>query len=71
MVSRLFVASTLAGTLTFGFAGMAKAQNPGPTAVSPTVRKSAPELDPLAIRGGVVMLAAGLLIFSERRRKTQ
>jgi hypothetical protein len=72
MVSRLLVVLTLTITLAFGFAGVAKPQSVGPTTVSPTaVRRSAPEFNPLAIRGGVVMLAAGLLIFSEHRRKKQ
>lgn len=70
MISRLLGSLIAMGGLFFGTIGMAEAL---PTTISHIsvpipVSKSAPELDPSALGGGIMILAGGLLLLNERNR---
>jgi hypothetical protein len=72
MISRLLKSSFLTGSLVLGFIGIANAM-PATISLPPVkiipISASAPELDPTAFSSGIIMLAGGLLMFGERRRK--
>jgi len=63
MISRVLASALVAGTLTFGVIGMASARSDKPTPV-----KSAPELDPAVLGGGLALMLGTVLAVSERRR---
>jgi hypothetical protein len=70
MIARILSGLVLTTGLVVCVAGLANAQPTTSTtsAFRPTPAK-APELDPTALGGGITMLAGGLLMFGERRRK--
>jgi hypothetical protein len=69
MTSRLFTVSILASSLVLGFIGVANAQSTNSTTISPVAVKRAPELDPTSLGSGIFILAGGLLVLHERRRR--
>jgi hypothetical protein len=69
MISRLLGSLVLTGGIMFGAIGLACAQSSSrPVPVSP---RAVPELDPTALGGGIMILAGGLLVLNERRRKSE
>jgi hypothetical protein len=66
MSFRILAGLLMIGGLTFGAIGTTHAwDHNGPPP------QSAPELDPGAIGGGIMILAGGLLLLNERRRNRQ
>jgi hypothetical protein len=66
---RIFGALILAGSLTLGAATFMHSRPPVQVTQVPV--RSAPELDPTALRGGIVILIGGFLVLHERRRKCE
>jgi len=67
MVSRILGVLIVTGSVFFGVFGMTHAQ---PVSATP-VKRSAPELDPSALAGGIAILVGGVLVLNERRRSKQ
>ena len=67
MISRFFTASILASSLVLGFSGVSNALST--STISPSTVKKAPELDPTSLGSAIIILAGGLLVLNERRRK--
>jgi hypothetical protein len=70
MLLRILAGLLMIGGLTFGAIGTTHA-NDNNYQYPPPRHDSAPELDPGAIGSGIVMLAGGVLLLNERRRKKQ
>jgi hypothetical protein len=76
MISRLFGTSVLALVLSFGVIGIANAGtdngkgNGGSNNGNQNGHHDAPELDPTTFGGGIMIMAGGLLILGERRRRS-
>jgi hypothetical protein len=68
MIARILSGLVLTTGLVVCVAGLANAQPISTTSKVPILTR-APELDPTALGGGITMLAGGLLMFGERRRK--
>ena len=63
--ARIFGVLTLTSSLVFGVSRLSHTHATG----WDRTPKSAPELDPTAIRGGLIMTVGGLLVLNDRRRK--
>jgi hypothetical protein len=66
MISRILAALVLTSGLMFGAVSVAQAQPTSSVRIPP---RAAPELDPTALGGGIMILAGGLFLLHERRRK--
>lgn len=64
MFLRLLAGSFMIGGLMFSIIGVTQANGSS----VPTPVHKAPELDPTAMGGGVLILSGGLFLLSERRR---
>ncbi len=69
MIARILSGLVVTTGLMVCVAGLANAQPTSTTSRLPIPSTRAPELDPTALGGGITMLAGGLLMFGERRRK--
>jgi hypothetical protein len=70
MFSRIAGVLVLTGAIMFGAIGLVQAQ-PTTSTIGGIPRPNAvPEFDPNALSSAVVMLAGGVLLLNERRRKT-
>jgi hypothetical protein len=68
MIARILSGLVLTTGLMVSVAGIANAQ-PSTISKIPIPSSRVPELDPTALGGGITMLAGGLLVLGERRRK--
>jgi hypothetical protein len=68
MVSHIAGTLVLTGTIMFGVMSAMPAHATPSTAAVPRVI-SAPELEPMALAGGIAILIGGVIALNERRRK--
>ena len=70
MFSRVAATLVLTGAIVFGGIGVVQAQTTSTIGGLKPRPSAVPEFDPNAIGGAIVMLAGGVFLLNEHRRKT-